>query len=69
MCGLSKSGFFNDAAFYGDSALRIFYGLNRFSEDLDLALQTENADFDLTAYLPTLESMVNSFGLNIVLET
>lgn len=69
ICGLSKSGFFNDAAFYGDSALRIFYGLNRFSEDLDFALQTENADFDLTAYLPTLESMVNSFGLNIVLET
>ena len=36
LCGLSKGGFFNHAAFYGGTALRIFYGLDRFSEDLDL---------------------------------
>ncbi len=38
ICGLSRGGFFNEAAFYGGTALRIFYGLNRFSEDLDFAL-------------------------------
>ncbi len=35
LCGLSRAGFFNKAAFYGGTALRIFYGLDRFSEDLD----------------------------------
>lgn len=34
LCGLSRAGFFQKAAFYGGTALRIFYGLDRFSEDL-----------------------------------
>ncbi len=39
LCGLSRAGFFNQAAFYGGTALRIFYGLDRFSEDLDFSLE------------------------------
>ena len=35
LLGLWRSGFFEQAAFYGGTALRIFHGLNRFSEDLD----------------------------------
>ena len=35
LAGLSRGGFFNEAAFYGGTALRIFYKLDRFSEDLD----------------------------------
>ena len=35
LCGLSRAGFFKKATFYGGTALRIFYGLDRFSEDLD----------------------------------
>ena len=31
LCGLSRAGFFKNAAFYGGTALRIFYGLDRFS--------------------------------------
>ncbi len=31
LCGLSRAGFFKSAAFYGGTALRIFYGLDRFS--------------------------------------
>ena len=38
LCGLSRAGFFKEAAFYGGTALRIFYGLDRFSEDLDFSL-------------------------------
>ena len=38
LCGLSRAGFFKQAAFYGGTALRIFYGLDRFSEDLDFCL-------------------------------
>lgn len=38
LAGLSRGGFFQKAVFYGETCLRIFYGLNRFSEDLDFAL-------------------------------
>lgn len=65
LCGLSRAGFFKEAAFYGGTALRIFYGLDRFSEDLDFSLMTENLDFDLAAYFPILEKEVRSFGLNV----
>lgn len=41
LCGLSRAGFFKKAAFYGGTALRIFYGLDRFSEDLDFSLETK----------------------------
>ena len=50
LTGLSRGGFFNEAAFYGGTALRIFYNLDRFSEDLDFALITPNKNFDLTKY-------------------
>ena len=38
LCGLSRADFFKKAAFYGGTALRVFYGLDRFSEDLDSEL-------------------------------
>ena len=53
--------------FYGGTALRIFYGLDRFSEDLDFSLMTSNPNFDLKAYFPELEKTVRSFGLNVVI--
>ena len=65
LCGLSRAGFFKKAAFYGGTALRIFYGLDRFSEDLDFSLETKNPAFDLSAYFPILEKEVRSFGLNM----
>lgn len=67
LCGLSRAGFFKEAAFYGGTALRIFYGLDRFSEDLDFSLMTENPHFDLAQYFPTLEKEVKSFGLNVTI--
>ena len=68
LCGLSRAGFFQPAAFYGGTALRIFYGLDRFSEDLDFSLKAPDANFDLAAYLPTLEKEVRSYGLNFKIE-
>ena len=65
LCGLSRAGFFKHAAFYGGTALRIFHGLDRFSEDLDFSLESEDLDFDLASYFPTLEKEVKSFGLNM----
>ena len=68
LCGLSRAGFFNESAFYGGTALRIFYGLDRFSEDLDFSLLAKNKDFDLVKYFPILKDTVQSFGLNVNLE-
>lgn len=65
ICGLSRGNFFDEAAFYGGTALRIFYGLNRFSEDLDFALLKPNKEFDLTKYFPFIEKEVQSYGLNL----
>lgn len=65
LCGLSRSGFFDQAAFYGGTALRIFYGLERFSEDLDFSLMTTDPQFSLSSYFDVLEKEVRSFGLNV----
>lgn len=68
LCGLSRAGFFQKAAFYGGTALRIFYGLDRFSEDLDFSLQTPDLNFDLAAYFPVLEREVRAFGLHVTIQ-
>ena len=68
LCGLSRAGFFQKAAFYGGTALRIFYGLDRFSEDLDFSLVTADPDFDLTVCFPVLEKEVRAFGLHVTIQ-
>ena len=69
LCGLSRGGFFDVAAFYGGTALRIFYGLNRFSEDLDFALLKPDKNFDLTKYFSYIEKEVKAYGLNLEIIT
>ena len=66
--GLSRGDFFDKAAFYDGTALRIFYGLNRFSEDLDFSLLEPNKDFNLSKYFNYIESEVNSYGLNLIIK-
>ncbi len=68
LCGLSRAGFFKHAAFYGGTALRIFYGLDRFSEDLDFSLVAPNVDFQLNRYFSGLESEMASLGLRFSIE-
>ena len=68
LCGLSRAGFFRTSAFYGGTALRIFYGLDRFSEDLDFSLTAPDADFQLKRYFSGLESELASLGLNFSIE-
>lgn len=47
---LSDRGAFKNLSFVGGTALRIVYGLNRFSEDLDFSLsKSAGFDFDKTA--------------------
>lgn len=68
LAGLSRGGFFELAAFYGGTCLRIFYGLNRFSEDLDFALLIKNQNFKLSEYFPYLEREFASYGIEIHVE-
>ncbi len=65
LSGLSRSNFFNEAAFYGGTALRIFYKLDRFSEDLNFALIMPNKDFDLSKYFEYIKKELKSYGLNL----
>ena len=68
LSGLSRAGFFKEVAFYGGTALRIFYGLDRFSEDLDFSLISPNLDFDMNRYFSAIEKEANSLGLNFKVE-
>ncbi|KJS00831.1 MAG: nucleotidyl transferase, PF08843 family protein [Desulfobulbaceae bacterium BRH_c16a] len=65
LLGLWRSKFFEHAAFYGGTALRILYGLDRFSEDLDFSLLVPDATFELSRYLPALESELAGFGFRV----
>lgn len=65
LSGLSRGGFFNEVAFYGGTALRIFYKLDRFSEDLDFALVSPNKKFDLSKYFNCIEKELKAYGLNL----
>ena len=66
--GMSKSGFFQEGAFYGGTALRIFYGLHRFSEDMDFSLVHANPSIALSDYLPAVEEELSAVGLKMRVE-
>ncbi|MBN1684008.1 MAG: nucleotidyl transferase AbiEii/AbiGii toxin family protein [Gammaproteobacteria bacterium] len=68
LLGLWRSKFFEKAAFYGGTALRILYGLDRFSEDLDFSLMKPKLDFDLSKYNLAIQMELNSFGFETSVE-
>lgn len=68
LLGLWRSKFFEKAAFYGGTALRILYGLDRFSEDLDFSLLKPMADFELERYSAALEKELAAFGFTVSVE-
>lgn len=69
LLGLWRAKFFEQAAFYGGTALRILLGLNRFSEDMDFSLLKPNPDFSLKIYEEQLMTELKSFGLITRIET
>jgi len=68
LLGLHRAGFFDHALFYGGTALRILYGLDRFSEDLDFSLIESNADFDLSVYEDAVIEALHSFGFEVTIQ-
>ena len=69
LLGLWRSKFFEHAAFYGGTALRIHYGLDRFSEDLDFSLLTPDTEFDLQIYTNTLMKELSAFGFDVYVDS
>jgi predicted nucleotidyltransferase component of viral defense system len=62
---LYNAGFFKKAAFQGGTCLRVLYGLNRFSEDLDFALLEPDRKFDLRDYLVSIQDELKAFGYDV----
>ena len=60
LAGLYHGGFFDLAAFYGGTCLRIFHGLQRFSEDMDFSLLASNENFDFTNYF---QPIIDEFAM------
>ena len=69
LLGLWRSGFFEEAAFYGGTALRIFHGLNRFSEDLDFSLLEEGGSVRLESALASVRTELAAWGLSFEAES
>jgi predicted nucleotidyltransferase component of viral defense system len=65
LAGLSRTDFFEKAAFYGGTALRIFYGLDRFSEDLDFSLMKKEPDFSLESYFTAIITEFEAVGMKV----
>lgn len=64
LAGLQRAGFFEQAAFYGGTALRIFYGIKRFSEDLDFSLLEANPEFEFQPYLDGMVRELHALGID-----
>ena len=60
LAGLYNGGFFDVAAFYGGTCLRIFHGLQRFSEDMDFSLLVPDDKFDFTKYF---QPIIDEFAI------
>lgn len=67
LSGLYRGGFFNEAAFYGGTCLRIFYGLKRYSEDMDFSLLKKDPDFSLEKYFPAIIEEARLLGREITI--
>jgi predicted nucleotidyltransferase component of viral defense system len=65
LSGLARAGFFNHAAFYGGTALRIFYQLPRYSEDLDFSLLIKDPSFKMLPFLEGMESEFAALDLRV----
>jgi len=65
LVGLSRTDFFKKASFYGGTALRIFYDLNRYSEDLDFTLNNVDKNFSITPFIESIKNVALSYGLEL----
>lgn len=65
LSALSRTDFFTKIAFRGDTCLRLFYGLDRFSEDLDFTFIKSNNNFDFPSYFNIINNEFTSLGIEV----
>jgi predicted nucleotidyltransferase component of viral defense system len=65
LVGLWRGKFFEHAAFYGGTALRILHGLDRFSEDLDFTLLDGKRPFSWRAFEHHVTDELLSYGFKV----
>ena len=65
LLGLWRVKFFEHAAFYGGTALRLFYGLRRFSEDMDFSMLEKSENFNMPVYLEAIKKELEGFGFQL----
>jgi hypothetical protein len=65
LLGLWRGKFFEHAAFYGGTALRILHGMERFSEDLDFTLLEPQPDFTIGRYTSALQKELMALGFDV----
>ena len=68
LAGLGRTNFFGQAGFQGGTCLRIFHSLNRFSEDMDFALNAPNSRFQLSPYLERIRQELTVFGYELEID-
>src|SRR5665648_249894 len=67
LAGLYRGGFFEKAAFYGGTCLRIFHSMPRFSEDMDFSLVAKADSFNLKEYFPAIVAEFKALGRDVVI--
>jgi predicted nucleotidyltransferase component of viral defense system len=65
LAALGRGDFFKYALFQGGTCLRIFYGLDRFSEDMDFILRDADPSFQLKDHIKHLADELSAYGYNI----
>lgn len=65
LAGLKRGGFFDHAAFYGGTCLRMFHGLPRFSEDMDFSLTEKRNDIHLENYFDSIREEFKLAGFEV----
>lgn len=65
LSALSRTDFFTKISFMGGTSLRLFYDLDRFSEDLDFTFIKQNNNFNLSSYFDTIKSEFASLGIEV----
>ncbi len=63
LAALSRAGLFTQAMFHGGTCLRIVYGMNRFSEDLDFLLKQADPQFRWQSYLDAVRKYCEQEGI------
>ncbi len=67
LAGLYRGGFFEHAAFYGGTCLRLFHDLGRYSEDMDFTQTEKDADVHLENYFPYITEAFKLTGREVTI--